>query len=132
MTRFASVVLIINSVVMGLIGLAYLYDPDLLLGNYGLTASDPSMDNMLRASYGGVSLVLAALWGWGGVKAHRRLDMLALLSLVMGGFALGRIASLIQAGPPQETIYSLLGYEIVVCILSLFLLIKIRQKLENT
>ena len=128
MSRFASAILLFNALVIGLIGLTYLYEPDLLLTNYGLTAADPSMDNMLRASYGGVSLVLAGLWAWGGVNANRQPDILALLALVMGGFAVGRLASIALAGQPHDTVYALLGYEVFVCALSLFLFFKTRAK----
>lgn len=118
MHRFASLILVFNAAVIGLVGFAYLLDPNFLLGNYGLMVTEPGMDNMLRASYGGVFVILAGLWAWGGLQKSRRTDMLALLSLLMGSLALGRIVSLLAVGQPGDAINMLLGYELFVCLLA--------------
>ncbi len=121
MTLVASAFLLLNSTVIGLIGAAYLYDPNLLLANYGLSVDNPGMDNMLRSSYGGLFFALAPLFALGAVKKTRRADALILVSLFMGGLAVGRIASLLLAGAPDPSMYSLLAYEAVACVIALFL-----------
>ena len=107
----ARLILGLNAIVICLIGFIYLYDPNILLRNYGLSVSDPSMDNMLRSTYGGLFLAMASLFGLGAISTARRAHSLELLSLFMGGLALGRIASLLMAGTPDPSILSLLAYE---------------------
>ncbi len=127
MTLLARIVLILNSTLIGLIGLAYLYDPNLLLANYGLSADSPGMDNMLRSTYGGLFLAMAGVFALGAVSASRLSDGLALLALFMGGLALGRLASLAMAGAPDPSINTLLAYEAVAAAIALFLSRRIRS-----
>jgi len=121
MIVLARTVLVLNAAVIGLIGLAYLYDPNLLLANYGLSADSPGMDNMLRSSYGGLFAAIAVLFALGAVNGSRTSDSLALLALFMGGLAVGRIASIALAGAPDPSMYTLLGYEAAVSVFALFL-----------
>lgn len=97
----------LNTVILGLIGLGYLFNPNLLLARYGLETGSVGMDNMLRATYGGVSLGLAALFLIGLLRPARRRDMVGLVTIIMGSFAIGRIASMIMAGTPPSSIMGL-------------------------
>ena len=74
MTLIARLVLALNAGVIGLIGLAYLYDPNMLLANYGLSTDSLGMDNMLRSTYGGLFLCVAGLFAFGALNADRRAD----------------------------------------------------------
>ena len=121
MTLIARLVLALNAGVIGLIGLAYLYDPNMLLANYGLSTDSLGMDNMLRSTYGGLFLCVAGLFAFGALNADRRADALGLLALFMGGLAFGRIASIVMAGTPDPSIMSLLAYEAVAFLIALFL-----------
>lgn len=121
MVFLSRMVLLMNSVVIGLIGLAYLYDPNLLLANYGLAVDGPGMDNMLRSTYGGLFIALAGVFAFGVLNESRRPDAMGLLALIMGGLALGRVASLVMAGPPEMAINTLLAYEASVFVIALFL-----------
>ena len=121
MILMSRIILFVNAAVIGLIGLAYLYDPNVLLANYGLSTDGPGMDNMLRGTYGGLFLCIAGLFGLGALNASRRSDILGLLALFMGGQAFGRLASVAMAGMPDPSILSLLAYEIAVFSIALFL-----------
>ncbi len=121
MVILSRTVLVLNSIVIGLIGVAYLYDPNLLLANYGLSADGAGMDNMLRSSYGGLFVAMAGIFALGSFSKVRMNDALVLLALFMGGLAFGRIASLVMAGLPDPSIFTLLGYEAIVCLIAFIL-----------
>ncbi len=121
MNQAARLILILNAVVIGAIGLAYLVDPNLLLVNYGLVAGEPGMDNLLRGTYGGLFIAMAALFALGAVRQARQRDALGLLALFMGGLAAGRVASLALAGAPDPSMHMLLGYEVTAFIIAMFL-----------
>lgn len=117
---FSRALLAFNSVAIGLIGILYLVDPNLLLSLYGLETGSAGMDNMLRASYGGMYLVSAGLFMIGARSESRRRDALAFLAMFMAAAALGRVASMIAVGAPPLTIVSLLAYECVATALAVF------------
>ena len=100
-----------NALVVGLIGLAYLYDPDIVLARYGLESGSPGMDNMLRAAYGGLFVGISGVLAWGTVHETRRSDAIGLLILFMGSQEIGRATSTIAAGSPPVTIMGLFYYE---------------------
>ena len=116
---FPRALLALNSVAIGLIGALYLFDPNLLLSLYGLETGSAGMDNMLRASYGGLYLVSAALFMIGARSEPRRRDALAFLGVFMAAAALGRVASMVAVGAPPLTITGLLAYECVAAGLAL-------------
>lgn len=118
---FARIYLALNAVMIGLIGLAYLYDPNLLLANYGLETGTAAMDNMLRAAYGGLSIGVAALMAIGFLRPQRRSDALAFTALYMGTLALGRAASLMGAGMPGPSVMMLFYYEIAAAVIGVAL-----------
>lgn len=113
-----------NAIVIGLIGLAYLYDPNLLLARYGLETGGAAMDNMLRAVYGGLFVGIAALLALGVVKADRLRDMLGLATIFFASQAIGRIASVALAGSPASTVLGLLYYELAATAIGLLLFLK--------
>ena len=102
-----------NALCLTFIGLAYLASPNFLLKFYKLEAKSAGMDNMLSSAYGGLSIGLAALLGLGAYDPARTADALIFTGLIMSGFALGRISSLIRRGSPGALINGLLAFEIV-------------------
>lgn len=129
---FAQIFLLLNAVAIGLIGLGYLYDPNLLLARYGLETGGIGMDNMLRAAYGGVSIGLAALFLTGVLRPARRRDALGLVTVIMGSFAVGRVASLLMAGSPPSSIMGLFYYECAATLIGLFLYWRHEDPVANT
>lgn len=118
----------INALVIGAIGLAYLYDPNLLLGSYGLSVGSIGIDNMMRATYGGLFLGLAFLLAPGALKVAQHREALLLATLIMAGLAIGRLASLLGAGVPPSGLYGLLFYEAVVALIGGLLLFQKRPE----
>ena len=108
----------LNAAMIGLIGLAYLYDPNLLLGRYGLKTGGAGLDNMLRSTYGGVFVGVAAIFLLGALHDTRRRDALALAAIFMGGLALGRLMSIASLGAPPASLMPLLYYEIAAAIIA--------------
>lgn len=102
-----------NALTIGLIGLGYLWSPNRLLARYELETGGPAMDNMLRSAYGGLFVGMAAILALGALVPSRTRDALWFTLLFMGGFAVGRIVSLVRVGSPGRNVNALLGYEVV-------------------
>jgi len=120
----SQIYLAFNAVGIGLIGLAYLYDPNLLLARYGLEAGSAGMDSMMRASYGGIFLACAVAFTLGALQPGRRQDAVGLVVLFMAGAALGRLLSLAVAGQPPATIMPLLYFECIAALIGIILYIR--------
>ena len=106
---------------IGMIGVLYLYDPNLLLARYDLATGSPGMDNMLRSTYGGLFLTSAFIFALGIFINARRRDALAFVVIFMTGAALGRIASMIAVGSPPDAIMPLLYFEIAATLIAIVL-----------
>jgi|GEM_PF-2880143 len=109
------------SVSIGVIGILYLFDPNLLLARYDLATGSAGMDNMLRSTYGGLFLTSAAVFALGVFNARRRRDALAFVAIFMTGAAIGRLASMIAVGAPPASIMPLLYFEIAATVMALTL-----------
>ena len=104
--------LLVTGALLMVIGLAYCLDPNLLLGRYELAVVGASEDSMYRGAYGGLFLTLGAAVAFGFSTTHRR-NATLLAMLFMGGFALGRLVSIVAAGMPHPQIVGLLLFEVV-------------------
>ena len=118
---FSRIFLAFNALAIGAIGLAYLYDPNLLLARYDLQAGSAGMDNMLRSTYGGIFLVSASVFLYGAASDERRGDALLFVAIFMFGAAIGRIASIAAVGAPPPAIMPLLYFEIIMVVIALVL-----------
>ncbi|MEO0981790.1 MAG: DUF4345 family protein [Pseudomonadota bacterium] len=123
----SAVFLAFNALAIGSIGLLYLYDPNLLLARYGLETGGAGMDNMFRASYGGVFLACALVFLLGVVSPGRRRDALAFVAIFMIGAAIGRLASIAAAGAPPAAIMPLLYFEVIVAAVAAVLFLRSPQ-----
>lgn len=121
MMMFARAFLGFNAVAVGLIGLGYLYDPNVLLARYKLEAGSVGMDNMLRSAYGGLFVAMAVILACGALIPGRTSDALLFTILFMGGFSLGRIASIVRLGSPGRAVNGLLYYELTALVLAVVL-----------
>lgn len=118
---YSRIFLAFNAIAIGAIGLAYLYDPNLLLARYDLQTGSVGMDNMLRSSYGGIFLMSAAVFLFGAISDTRRKDALLFVAIFMFGAAIGRVASIAAVGAPPSAIMPLLYFEIVMVVIALAL-----------
>lgn len=114
--------LALNALMIGAIGVLYLYDPNLLLARYDLQTGSVGMDNMLRATYGGLYLVCAVIFSVGVFHPARQRDSLAFVALFMFGAGLGRAVSVGLAGLAPRSVMALLYVEIALFILAVVLL----------
>ena len=113
---------------IGAIGIVYLYDPNILLVRYDLETGSPGMDNMLRATYGGLFLGSAFIFLVGILVPSRRRDALIFVAIFMGGNAIGRTASMVTVGAPPDAIMPLLFFEIVATVMAIVLAMRSSKK----
>ena len=105
--------LLLTGVTLSLIGIAYCIDPNLLLARYELSVADVSEDNMYRGAYGGLFITTGAAIAWGFFQNTFRQVSTIIALLFMGGFAFGRLASILALGVPHQQIVGLFAFEIV-------------------
>lgn len=120
----AKIYLALNAISIGLIGLLYLYDPNLLLARYDLETGSAGMDNMLRSTYGGVFVGASAIFLLGVLSHKRRRGALGFAVIFMAGSAIGRLASIAAVGAPPASIMPLLYYECAAAAIGLILYLR--------
>lgn len=123
----ARIFLAFNAIVIALIGILYLLEPNLLLARYELETGSVGMDNMLRAAYGGIFVGASAVFFMGVLDPNRRRDALGFVAIFMSGAAVGRIASIVATGMPHPVIMSLLYYEAIAALIALTLYMRAAQ-----
>ncbi|MDD9893887.1 MAG: DUF4345 family protein, partial [Gammaproteobacteria bacterium] len=111
-----------NAFVIGLIGIAYLIDPNILLVNYNMAVTDAGFDNFFRAGSGGLFLALAIGFGLGAIKPEHEKTSLLILLLFMGGLALGRAVSMLAMGLSHPMLGFLFAYEVLAALVAAWLL----------
>ncbi len=104
--------LLLTGATLALIGVTYCLDPNLLLARYELSVVGASDDNMYRGAYGGLFITLGAAIGYGFFSAPSRRTSTMIALLFMGGFALGRMSSILALGMPHQQIIGLLVFEL--------------------
>ena len=115
--------LLMTGLLLTFIGLAYCIDPNLLLARYDLSVNGASEDNMYRGAYGGlfVSLGIAIFVGFFSNAFRQTSTVIAVL--FMGGFAIGRVASISAFGVPHEQIINLLVIEVFAALFFAWLML---------
>lgn len=119
--------LLFTGVSLGAIGLAYIVDPNLLLQRYELAVAGVSDDNMYRGAYGGLFITMGIAIAAGFRSPAFRHTATLITLLFMGGFAVGRIASIVAVGAPHEQITGLLSFEVVASVVCLWFLLSGRS-----
>lgn len=98
---------------MLVVGALHLLNPQMMMREPGIALISTNHFHVIRAAYGGAYLGIAALFLGG---ALRRIDVRAALLavvLIFGGFALGRIVSIVADGVPVPLYFGVLGAELV-------------------
>ena len=112
---------------IGLIAIGYLISPEFMFLNYGITIDSVNEGSMVRSSYGGMFSGFAILFAAGALKPElSHAAFLALLAF-MGGFAGGRVISLIADGLPSLLVFGLLLLEVSYTLMAVYLLLKERK-----
>ena len=112
---------------VALIGIAYCLDPNLLLARYELSVNGASDDNMYRGAYGGLFITLGVAVAYGFLSESFRRTSTLIALLFMGGFAIGRAASILAEGFPHQQIVSLFVFEIASAALLAWFLLPARE-----
>lgn len=100
------------SIGVGTIGLAYLLALEHVLAVYGETIHSVTEAAILRSAYGGVFVAFAVLFELGARRERLAGAALAALATFMGGFALGRVVSLVTDGVPHPVLVAILIVEL--------------------
>ena len=114
--------LISAGLAIGFVGLGYLGPAESMYARYSIEILSVNQFNMVRGAYGGLFLTFAALFLLGAFKDKYTFSALIGLLTFMFGFAIGRIASIIQDGNPSTLIYSLLAFEVFYSLASIYCL----------
>lgn len=118
---------LITKIFLVVVGLAFLnvavqamIDPQSVMDFVNVQLENISARNSTRAFYGGVNLTFALFLIYGAFKMQREALILAIL--YGGGFVIGRIYSIIVDGTPSTFIFTWLGIETFLTIVSIVLL----------
>ena len=106
------------------VGLVYLIAPQVMAASNGMELRTINDWHAMRAAYGGVFVAFGALFGAGAFSTAFRRPALIAAAVFMGGFALGRIASILVDGAPAPAFYGALASEIVFGFGAMFALSK--------
>ena len=119
-----SLVLRSAAVAVGVIGLGYLTMPGRVLAFYGVALQSTTEANIIRSAYGGLFVASALLFEIGARRADRSQTALIALAVFMGGFALGRIVSLVVDGVPHPLLVAILVVELGYACAAAFLVLR--------
>ncbi|MEM1403420.1 MAG: DUF4345 domain-containing protein [Pseudomonadota bacterium] len=119
--------LLFTGISLSAIGIAYIADPNLLLQRYDLAVAGVSDDNMYRGAYGGLFVTMGIAISLGFKSPAFRQTATLITLLFMGGFAFGRIASIVAVGTPHEQIAGLLSFELIASAACLWFLLSRRS-----
>ena len=122
----------VTKVFLVLIGLAFLnvgiqafINPQSVMDFVGVVLDNVSARNSIRAYYGGVNVAFGLFLLFGAFKMQR--EALILCFLYGGGFVVGRIYSILVEGTPSSFIFTWLGIELVLTVVSFVLLYQKRM-----
>ena len=120
--KLKAIALLSASLGIGVIGLGYLFSPQMMYGLYGIGLETVNEANMVRSAYGGLFLGFAVLFFLGARRDQLATPALVALLTFMSGFALGRIVSVLVDGVPAPLILLLIVFEITYAALAGYLL----------
>lgn len=95
---FTRIFLILLALATLNIAVQAILDPQAIFDNVQVQLSNLTARNSVRALYGGVNLAFGLFWLWAAFREQRMGLLLALL--YTGGFAIGRVLSLLLDGMP--------------------------------
>lgn len=110
MTRFT---LLGAGLMMLVVGALHLLNPQMMMREPGIVLSSTNHLHVVRAAYGGAYLGIAALFLAGALQRIEVRAALAAVVLIFGGFALGRIVSIVADGMPVPLYLGVLGAELM-------------------
>jgi hypothetical protein len=103
--------LVASGVLFLVMGIVMLWSPETFLSKLGLLASTIDARNEARGGYGGMHLAFGIFAIAGAMKAHLRQPALWLVTLLSGGYVLGRVVGVVLEGIPSTIVLGLLAVE---------------------
>jgi hypothetical protein len=115
--------ILVGAVFVGL-GTYNLVLPVAAISIFEIALVEVSSLNEIRANYGGMHLFLGLLFLYGALASRFRDAALLVVAVFTGGLVLGRLASLMLDGTPNEAIWALLILESVGCVVAALLFLR--------
>ncbi len=113
--------LLLSGLIFAAIGVYALIDPAQTMAVVELQVTEISSRNEMRATYGGLNLLIGLYLIAAFRDAGMRHAALTFVALFTGGLALGRLVSLVVDGMPSTAIWCFLAVEVTGCTLALML-----------
>lgn len=107
---------------MLVVGAQHLAAPQMMMATPGIELISVNHYHIIRAAYGGAYLGIAALFLSGLVRPALRSFALLAVAMLFGGFAFGRLVSLVLDGVPVALYLAVLTFEVVFAALALMAL----------
>jgi len=109
MTRFT---LYGAGLMMLVVGALHLIAPQMMMREPGIELATVNHLHVIRAAYGGAYLGIAALFLAGALGRIDTRTALGAVVLIFGGFAIGRLVSILLDGVPVSLYLGVLGAEV--------------------
>lgn len=109
-------------------GLWSIIDPVGMTARLGVEPGGISGVFEMRGVFGGVSLGAAVLCALGAMRARFEFPALCFISAYMGGYVIGRVASLISGDTALAANWYFAGFEAVMCLMAIFLITRTKEK----
>jgi hypothetical protein len=99
---------------MLIVGTLHLIAPQMMMKTPNIDLSTVNHLHVIRAAYGGAYLGIAALFLLGLFRDHARAFALLAVSVLFGGFAFGRLVSILLDGVPVALYIAVLAVEVIL------------------
>jgi hypothetical protein len=124
----ARIFLLITALMFLAFGLWSITDPAGMTSRLGVEIGGVSGLFEMRGIYGGVSLGAGIFCLLGALRAKLSFAALCFVATYMGGYMIGRVASLIAGDSAQPSSWMFAGYELVMGLIALALLLRHRSE----
>ncbi|WOR14225.1 DUF4345 family protein [Hyphomonas sp. FCG-A18] len=124
----ARIFLLITALMYFAFGLWSITDPAGMTSRLGVEVGGVSGLFEMRGIYGGVSLGAGIFCLLGAMRAKLSFAALCFVATYMGGYMIGRVASLIAGDSAQPSSWMFAGYELVMGLIALTLLLRQRPE----
>lgn len=105
-------------------GLWSITSPLAMAAQLGVDATGPAAAFEMRGIFGGVSLGAAILCGLGAIRSGLTRPALYFIATYMGGYAIGRLASLVAGDQAPQSSWIFAGAEFLVLLIATALIIR--------
>lgn len=114
------------AIMMFIPGVLYLFSPQLMLNAPEIKLATANEFHVFRAAYGGGFLGMAALFGVGVWSSRAQYTSLLAIALILPGFILGRVYSILIDGWPTPLFVGVLFAELFFSVLAVIALRQIK------